>query len=455
MPTDVWTAELSFDNFSYTPNPDPSGGRFDAFWVGLEAVCLPVLDPFPQFNPSPDDGNFFLAVGMIGTPTFFFPAPGAFQVVTVRLGDAEIQPPQWQIPSIITRYSGDSLALLTGTVTLSITKDYDADLMTFTGPLGVSTVALSALDALPGGPYGYFNTTPLRPRGFAQRLQLPEPTGFDPAYDVDDQVKWYDLIGRQNGTPYDTVALSSADPGNWWPINSLAFSPITGTFDPGLAPWWTYTQEALRERVRAQVFAAAFPEWRQFITWKRRRPVMAANPLDLTVMPEHDALFALWESMPGEATVRRSHTDARTWKDLPLESGTPTESPSIQCFAGQVWVCYYDGSQIVTQVSKDLGLSWSVAVPVSFAGTNPRLVISPEGMFFFFYFDGTTLALRRSTDYGASFLGLTPIPITLALTPQDFGAVWAADRRLVVSYINAGNWESKYSLDLGSSWALV
>src|SRR5437762_3137130 len=100
MPTSVWRAELSFDGYASTATPNPTGGRCGWWWVGLEAVCLPILDPLPQLNPALDEGNFAIFTGVSDGTSFFIPAPGAFQLVTVRLGDTEVMPPQWQQPFI-------------------------------------------------------------------------------------------------------------------------------------------------------------------------------------------------------------------------------------------------------------------------------------------------------------------------------------------------------------------
>src|SRR5579859_6661245 len=111
MPTDVWEAQISFDGFTYTPTPDPGGLalRNGEWWVGLEAVCLPLLDPLPQFNPATDDGNFCLMTGYTDYANAAAGgglASGAFQLVTMRFGDSEVMPPQWAEPFIISAIFG-------------------------------------------------------------------------------------------------------------------------------------------------------------------------------------------------------------------------------------------------------------------------------------------------------------------------------------------------------------
>jgi hypothetical protein len=448
---DVWKAELSFDGFTYTPTPDPAFGRFAQWWVGLEAICLPVADPFPPHNATPDDGDFAIYTGYATGGAFRFSGDGAFQYVTMRLGQPDDRPQQWGQPFIISEISGADPALLTAGGTLSITKDYDANLMTFAGPLGTQTCSLTDIDALPGGPYGYNNTTPLRARGYGERLLFPQPTGADPAYDIDDQVRYYNLIGRQNGVAYDTVALSAADPGDWWPTYSDAFLPGFGTISPGLSPWWTYTQLSNRQQWRVQVFAADYPDWNAFITYRRRRERMPAEAIDMTLSEPTNSVFAAWMAMPDEIMVRRTENDGSTFTDVMVATAA-LDSVCIQVVNSQLWLCYTSGGQVYTQQSNDWGASWTAAMPVPIIGTNARLVISPEGAQFYFYCAGGDLRLQRSFDQGATLFDASPITVAIVVTPQDFGAVMAADRALVVSYIALGTWITRRSRDWGASW---
>jgi len=452
----VWAAELSFDGFVFTPDPTIPITQSHQWLVGVEAICLPVLDPMSQFNATPDDGNFFLCVGYKeGGDLFPVEVIGSvvFQFVTMRLGDSEIKPSYWTTPFIMPPLIDFDTTLLTAGGTLSIVKDFASDSITFTGPLGSQSVALSAIDALPGGPYGYTNNTPLRPRGFAHETLLPDQTVGDPSFAEINQVDWFNLIGRQDGVAYDTVALSSGDPGNWWPILALAFDRQSGATSSSLTPWWNFQQRPTRERVQSIIDTTTTFSFQIFTTAKRRRPVMAANPIDIVLMPAPNLIALIWESMPTALTLRTSRDDGHTWADTEVETTTAANSPSVQVLSADLIVCYYDGIRIVTQRSRDLALTWSEPMPMAITGTNPRLVISPEtGAFFFFYCASSNLLLQRSFDQGATLADATPITVALVVTPQDFGAVLAADRALVVSYTSLGQILSRKSLDFGLTW---
>ncbi len=450
----TWTCSLSWDNLVYTS--PPAGANRWEFIAGLRASCLQLTDPLPVHNAPLDYGDFYFHIGAND-------AVGNYQLVQLRFGDAEIDPPNWQTTFHLPYIPGGG-ASPAASGTLSITKDDVALTVTFTGPYGSQTLNLSDVaGALPDGSPGYLNAYPLRCRGMAHEFAIHDPTAFSPAIVVDHQIQWHDMIDSLNGTPYHSVALSTADPGPWWPIFYDKFDPVGGgtSSDPSQ---WTWTQLATREKVEAQQsivpsipFTWDYPDaFRIFDSFRNLRDVMASTPMDLTAMPEHDILFGAWSPAPNQAFVRRSHDHGHTWSDYAAELTTPAASISVQTYAGQVWICYYDGTHIVTQKSYDLGLSWSTPTPVSITGTNPRLVIAPDGPQFYFYFDGSgNLLLSRSLDFGVTLFDITPIPVAAGLTPQDFGAVMAADRSLVVSFILSGSWTSMRSQDLGNTWAVV
>jgi hypothetical protein len=453
MPTDIWKAELSFDGFTYTPTPDPAFGRFAQWWVGLEAICLPVADPFPPHNATPDDGDFAIYTGYATGGAFRFSGDGAFQYVTMRLGQPDDRPQQWGQPFIISEISGADPALLTAGGTLSITKDYDANLMTFDGPVGTQTCSLSDIDALPGGPYGYNNTTPLRARGYGERLIFPVPTGFDPAYDIDQQVRYYNLIGRQNGVVYDTVALSAADPGTWWPVYSDAFVPGFGTVSPGLSPWWTFPQLVNRQEWRVQIDDAAYPDWNNFIVIKRRGPPMS-EATDMATA--HDS-GVLWRAgMSADMVVlERSFDNGHSWDMFMVHADAlaTNSSPTVNWVNQRLAVTWYDGTNILEAHSVNGGETWGMPITLPFTGTNPRrLTEMMSGAGFYFYFDaGPNLLLSVSYDNGGSYVG--PYTVAAGLTAQQVDAEFAPDGSLVVSYFVAGVWTQSRSRDLGVTWA--
>jgi hypothetical protein len=453
---DVWKAELSFDGYSYTPTPNPTGIRAGWFWIGLEAVCLPIADAFPASNPPIDEGGFAIFTGYADGSTFLFPAPGAFQIVTMRLGSSESRPQQWSVPFIVGTISGGDPALIVAGGTLSIEKDFAGNQMTFTGPLGTQTCSLSDIDLLPGGPYGYNNATPLRPRGYGEFLIFPDPTGLDPAYDITDSVAYYDLIGKQNGVAYDTVALSSGDPGTWWPTYSDAFVTGVGTIFPGLSPWWTYTQFPVRQEWDVAVLAADYPIWSKFITY-RRRMVPSNDAADMINVVEHGPFYAaiVYSSDPTTVKVRKTYDNGTSWLETTLYSsgGTTNTSPTIATANGRLVAAWEQSGSLLQSGSNDLGVSWSTPVTL-FSGTNPRLIVDPRHkVAFYFYVDSGDLKLVRSGNFGADYIDGTPITVAASVGQQTVTAAFAADGSIVVGYITAGAWTQVRSRDYGISWS--
>jgi hypothetical protein len=306
------------------------------------------------------------------------------------------------------------------------------------------------------GAMGITQNSELRPLSIGLLLQVQIAGSVSPPELVPQtlEISFSHLYGKQDGMIISGAAMSTTDPGMW------AAWQESVVFDRRITP--TFTQEATEEDALLAKTTLDTPffgspgsyadAWYRVFQGPDQMP---SQPLDLTTMPEHNVLFGAWNKMPNHVTVRRSHNQGHTWTDSTAESMTAAESISIQCQASQVYVCYYNGTQIVMQASGDLGASWSNPTVVSISGTNPRLVIAPDGTFFFFYFSGTSLVLSRSANRGVALLDATPITITTGLTAQDFGAVLSPDRLLVVSYINSGNWESKRSGDWGLTWSLV
>jgi hypothetical protein len=468
--SDIWLDSVDMDSISLLGH-SPNHVTFDGF-ATLSARLFVVNDgtdagPMFPFEAAHAFGilmgveDNFAGPGYEWQAYFDFvqkPFPGnPFNDWTVILQPDTIPSPSSWTPIRQTEAAGNNGAAYFGGGTVSVTKDYALGHYVFTTPLGAVTVPFTWLSNQPPlRPFWVPTDTPMYSVGIGHALAYADTSVLN-----QEVTKWHNFYTRQNGVivPPGSAALTAADPGFWdSPFTGIWFAvPGGGNYhQTGVLMPSASGQEATR--YRTEFTAPAFPAQVYQATTEQRYimpPGTTPAGLDVAVMPEHDLLFAGWAMDPNELMARRSHDHAHTWVNLLIETGTPASSLSLACFAGQVWICYYDGSQIVTRYSRDLALTWSSAMPVSFAGTNPRLVISPEGMFFFFYFSGTNLLLRRSTDFGVTYLDAAPIPITASLTAQDFGAVWAADRRLVVSYVNGANWESKYSLDLGSSWALV
>ncbi len=469
MPTSTWTCELSLDAYTYTatPNPtgtDPSGGNRAGWWrVGLEAICLPLLDQFPPGDPVVDDGGFYFFTGVsdgtsfdVGFPGIDFPDPGSFQGVTFRLNNEgtgpNSAPPVWTPIFLVPTIFNEDPALVSGTVILSITKDYDGDLMTFVGPLGTQTVALTAIDALPGGPFAYHNTTPMRPRGYSEWHRHPTSNFGNPPYDLTDTVSYYDLIGKENGVAYDTTALSTGDPGNWYPLATSYFVEGTGTFNnPGLPPLWTFSQLATRQKYEGAWLAANEPVWDHFYITRRRMPLMSGT--DMATAHESGVLWRT-SADGGMVLIERSFDNAHSWEMFLVfaDSAVTNSSPTVNWYNHRLAVTWYDGTNIKEAHSLNGGATWGMPVTLPFTGTNPRrLTENNGGGSYYFYFDaGPNLLVSITYDNGGSYDG--PFTVAAGLTAQQVDADFSPDGSIVVSYFVAGVWTQKRSRDLGRTW---
>ena len=444
----TWTVELQFDNFTNTPDPAPSAGtRRNGYLIGVEAICLPLGDMLPQFNPAgPDDGGFYFGVAVVDDPP-----DRLVQFATTRVASSTVEPTLW------TSKLGGDLYILSGTTaaiaaggTLTITKDYDSDLISFIGPLGTQTLTLTEL--------GYLNTTPLRPRGYAEQVLIPDPTGSTPAYDIDDSIQYYNLVGKENGVTYETIALSAADPGVWWPPYGSGFDPASSGVTLDLSPWVTYSQLASRQKVDFAVQAIAYPEFRQF-NFLRRRMVPSNDALDMVQVREHGPFYAaiVYSSDPTTVKVRKTYDNGTSWTESVLYTagGTLNNNPSIQSANGRLFVAWEQSGELLQSTSPDLGASWSTPVTLSITGTNPRLIVDPRHkVSFYFSIDGSgTLMLQRSGNFGTDFIDATPITVATGVGQQTVTAAFAADGSIVVGYIDSGAWTQLRSRDYGVSWS--
>jgi hypothetical protein len=437
MPTPISRVEVTVASASVSPI-DPAN-------VVSADRGFTVFDPFSGFGVHYALQCSLLQPLGVGQPFRTVYTAAAQYPPTGYVGDVRT-PASWNtiqlVPSgtllILTAADGGASYQAGGTI--AIEKDWDGFTITFFTPLGNMVMPLDTVTPGPGPAIGNFSEAPST-TGFWHSMYWVGAT--DPVLEL---ARWKNFYWSVGGVHVDGAALTSANPGFWEIVPDPFESQIPNS----------NVQEALdyltefHATVPANDFFARATEYRQWMG-----PSVPLG-LDMTTMPEHDIVFAVWEAMPAVHVLRRSHDHGHAWTDLVVGGVPGGESVTVQGFAGQVWVCYYDGTtSIVTRHSADFGLTWSSPVPVSITGTNPRLVIAPEGTFFYFYFSGTNLVLSRSNDFGVTLFDVTPIPITASLTAQDFGAVLAADRSLVVSYINSGNWESKRSRDWGNTWALA
>jgi hypothetical protein len=331
--------------------------------------------------------------------------------------------------------------------TLAIEKDTVTGAVRFISPAVTLSSDASGL--------GIYQDSELRPAGIGILLQsqVASATSRPELSPQSLEVGFSNIYGKQDGTTISGAAMTITDPGMWdvWMGSRLYFIGDNV---------FTSSQQALYEDAVLEHIAIPPGSGGLFVSdtanaWFRAfqgaDQMPSPLPLDLMVYEPTNTLIGGWARMPHNLTTRRSQ-DARMWTDSVLQMGKDTHSLSLALFGGQLWACYHDGTNIVTQNSFDFAATWSAPMPVSISGTNPRLVISPEGMQFYFYISGASLLLQRSFDGGATLFDATPITVATPVTAQDFGAVYTVERVLVVAYIDTGNWVTRLSRDAGVTW---
>jgi hypothetical protein len=327
--------------------------------------------------------------------------------------------------------------------TMAIEKDWDGFKVTFFTPLGNMVMPLDTVTPGSDPAIGNFSRSPSN-TGFWHSMYWVGTT--DP---VLESARWKNFYWSVGGVHVDGAALTSADPGMWEIIPDpfemqIANSNAQETLD--------YLTE-FHATIPANDFFARATEYRR---WIGRLTTVS---LDLTAQREFNTAWGAWTSTPGmnSITTRRSDNDGHTWTDSPAVTGSDLlQSVTIQARAGRLFLCYYDVTLGTVQqsISRDAGTTWSAPVPVAISGTNPRLVIDTMTAFFYFSISGGNIVLQRSFDVGATLADAAPILVATGVPIQEFAAVMAPDRRLLVAYADAGlNWVTRVSSDFGQNWS--
>lgn len=348
--------------------------------------------------------------------------------------------------------------------TLAITKDFGGSTLTFSTPLGDMTVDFAWLtDQGHGTAYDYTPLdTPLLAGGIAHGLAYSDSVPQN-----SETTRWFDFYTRKNGTITSGAALSAADPINW---NASLRTGIRGVSfnapeEDISSRYWTdastgnpyvpedNAQETTRYRTRCLATAGTIDAGALYTL----RASYGQPGLDLAEMPEHNIAWGAWTPPACNCVnVRRSNDSGQTWTETVAVSGTFT-SPSLAISGGVVYLAYYDPALPGTllTLSHDEGNTWSTPVSISIAGSNPRLVMA-ESVMFFFSISGGNIVLQRSMDMGSTLFDGSPITVASSVPAQDFGAVFAADRTVLVAYADSlGNWVTRISYDFGLSWSTV
>lgn len=449
----TWTVKLSWDNVVYAAgslgNPDSLANVYE---IDLVVIALPLTDPLPKYNPAIDYGHFSFGIGIDHDGNSFF----GFQQ---QNGDAEISEANWQgffgVPTVL-----NTPDKFTDGGTLTVTKDFDNDLLTASCPIGTLSLTLSDMDPFRAfGAPSYLNTQPLRAHGYGSWFTLADPTFSYPEYEVSYSAKFSDLIEQENAVTYKTRALSSADPGTWYSDTGYHFAAELPVPLPEISPWWTLTQEASRQKLDSRVTLLTWPAGLSenlFVFYRRLMTPLEGKKIDLRHSTEHAAHWNAYilPSGPSDVLWQRSHDKGHSWTGGTVFAGTnAVDSPSINWAFGKLYVVWYDSTNIVQSVSSDLGTTWGMPVALSISGTNPcHLIEQQTGFSWYFYCDSDKLYVVRSGNFGVQFIDGSPILVLDPITTQTVAAQLALDGSLLVSYLDAGSITQIRSVDMGRTW---
>lgn len=456
---DVWECSIDYSIPSYTGNPvgHPEDGLTGEFAVEFHVVGAAVGSGPPEFAPAIDYGCYCVSVGINPDGTCFM---GLQQYQDDAA--ANPQPLFWSgfsgAPTMVLSSSFQSTVLGGGTLTL--TKDFAHDILTATSPLGTITLTLSDLDPFVSPSYN--NNVPIIPWGYGAQFAMGPPTTSPPfsQIPVDDEVKFSNIVAKQNGTTYQTIALTPGDPGHWWVNNTTVFDPLVGNVNGPTSPYWSLTQETLDQKITGSLTSGELPTRFTIYGFWRNLTLPGSPGLASTRAPDHGAIWSAYVDPTNAATlkVRKTFDKGQSWQESTLymaAGGANNQSPSLAYLGGRLFAVWYDGAEILQSNSRDLGTNWSTPVTLPISGTNPLLLVDPShGLQYYFYVDGSgNLQLVRSATFGNDFIDASPHLVASGVGAQTVAAQFAPDGSLLVGYIASGAWTQTRSKDLGLTWS--
>ncbi|SRR6266849_3866396 len=391
----VWQCSIDYSGVSFFTGTD-NPGTFPFDWsFDFRTICLPLTDAIPKYNPPVDFGHFSIGLAYASSP------PRSVMGILYQEGGDEINPFFW-ISSLATPNIEGAVSALTDGGTLTITKDFAGDLLTVTSPVGTISAALS--DLVPS----YNNDVPLRLQGYGLQSTTAEPTVDYPGYAADRAVKFSNMVARQNGVPYQTIALSAADQGVWWPDHRERYNTLDAIITLDEANWWAFSQEATDQRLAWAVLASDFDYPSELGISDQlffyRRSLTAAGDRLLTALCLQTDGTALY------ARVLDTNPDA-------LEVGFST----------------------------DRGHTWSVSLQGEGAGrvySSPSLSENPDGTVNLFAYDSAFPATRwlKSYNFGRTFTDFGFLFPLLPWLSIDHPKAWVlANGFILLSYNRGGH----------------
>jgi len=327
---------------------------------------------------------------------------------------------------------------------LAIEKDTVGETVSWISPLGTITKTFADLAAVGPTP----DSSPLRVEGMGH--QFGRLGGTDPE---SESVRWHDMWSIVEDEVWHGADLTADDPGDWtaWfhdPVfSSGALEMVDG--DTQLTNGyqskyqWTAADDPRNTRDRENRFLQGS---------------ITDHAVDLTRADERPLIFAALVLLYQQHRMRyrRSYDGGRNWETGVVyeEVGEVMSRPSITWWNGRLVVLFARDMDILQATSFNAALEWEMPITLPYTGTFPRHIVHPRmGVYLYFYFDGTTLKVARSSDFGHNFWDASPITITAGLSAQQIDAELAFDDSIIVTYFNGGAWEQKRSWDLGTTWS--
>lgn len=348
--------------------------------------------------------------------------------------------------TLLEEADGENGAIYKAGGTLAIEKDTVAETVTWITPLGDVVQTYDDLEAIGPRP----TNAPLLAWGMGHRFNRSGADGDS------EKVRWLDFYAYQDDEIIQGAALTIADPGIWtaW-LGDTAFGG-SGTICVD-----ENTQLANGYQTKYRFNTVDEPPTRKFGNRAARfwDQLETATGIDLVAGPEIVRLFRVGARpyQPQRLTAWTSYDGGRVWSATVLyeAAGEVFTSPSLTWRDGRLMAVWKNATNDLFQATSWTGgLEWEMPITLPYTGTFPRHIVNPRtGLYLYFFFDGTTLKVARSSDFGHTFWDASPITITGGLTAQQIDAEVAFDESIIVTYFNGGAWEQMRSWDGGLSWS--
>lgn len=413
--------------------PTPASGRGFGLYYGWS---------WENIVPFPGTPFWVVRTQMIPTDT-----NSTFGIDTY--GDGQIEDPDNPGVTLVLDGSDTQQQTYKGGNVIAIEKDTAAETISWISPVGTITLTFAEVIASGGGTITA--DMPLLVQAMGHGFLR---TGGDAEYE---QARWRDFRTLMDDEEIHGHTLESTDPGLWsaWLDVSPASSPVGSQAGPTQVTENAQLSNGYKTRFRYNTADGT----RDFYARELRtlQTTVGDGATDMARAVE-DAL--VWQAgvMPYRThrlRWRRSHVGGRAWEGGTVyeESGKTMEWPSVSYQNGRLLVFWSFDGVVYRSHSRDAGENWSDKVVLDYSGDYPRHIVHPhDPLLLYFFFDGSTLKVARSTDYAETWIDPSPITVDTGLAPQQIDAEWTPDGSVLVSYFDAGAWTQMRSRDAGQTW---